>query len=81
MPRGPNQPEDSYADYWRYRTFNAPGAGFDPKKPTATRDQFGEWSVTDSNDAPGPFSPQHLESLFVGIRPRLGNLARKKVQR
>lgn len=65
----PSQPPDGqYADYWKGKTFNSPNAaGFDPSKPTAYRDPFGEWSVPDSNDASGTYSPDQLQTMFSGL--------------
>lgn len=41
------------AEYWKGKTYNSPNApGFNSQAPTVYRDQFGEMSVPDSNDAP-----------------------------
>lgn len=67
QPQSPDfvPPDGQYADYWKGKMFNSPNAGgFDPSKPTAYRDPFGEWSVPDSNDTSGQFSPQQLQTMF-----------------
>lgn len=72
-PRGSVPPDGSYADHWKPTTFNAPDApSFDPKKPTAYRDQFGEWSVPDTNDYKGSVAPQDLEKMFAKSQPAAG---------
>lgn len=59
-------PDGQYADYWKGKTFNSQNApGFDPSKPTVYRDQFGEMSIPDSNDASGQFSPDQLQQMFA----------------
>lgn len=57
---------DSRADGWKVENVNSPNApGFDPSKPSATKDQFGEWSVTDANDSQGKGSPADLEAQLA----------------
>lgn len=59
-------PDGSYADHWKPTTFNSPnGPGFDATKPTAYRDQFGEWSVPDTNDYKGSLDPATIEQMFA----------------